>query len=70
MIQQTTMLLSHVTHEVVTGAQLLNDLAVVERLPRGPGPRPRQLAGGHWRITWRPEMRELRLWRLVTRIMQ
>ena len=70
MIQQTTMLLSHVTHEVVTGAQLLDDLAVIERLTRRPWPRPRQLAGGHWRITWRPEMRELRLWRLVTRVMQ
>ena len=60
--------LSHVTHQVVTGAQLLDDLAVVERLG-GPRPRPRQL-GGHWRLTWRPEMRERRLRRLMTRILQ
>ena len=59
---------SHVTHQVVTGAQLLDDLAVVERLG-GPRPWPRQL-GGHWRLTRRPEMRQLRLRRLVTRILQ
>ena len=37
---------SHVTHQVVAGAEMLDDLAVVQR-PRGHRPQPPVLAGGH-----------------------